>query len=66
VGTLLIFVFFMAMVFLPRSTSVLISLFKFLRKGAAMSQVQNEKKEMSEQVKVVMYVLTYVSYIFFV
>jgi len=43
---------------------VLISLFKFLRKRAAMSQVQNEKKGMSEQVKVVMYVLTYVSYIF--
>ena len=45
---------------------VLISLFKFLRKRAAMSQVHNEKKGMSEQVKVVMYVLTYVSYIFFV
>ena len=43
---------------------VLISLFKFVRKRAAMSQVQNEKKGMSEQVKVVMYVLTYVSYIF--
>ena len=40
---------------------VLIRLFKFLRKRAAMFQMQNEKKGMSEQVKVVMYVLTYVS-----